>query len=91
LWQELTGGDDDNQSVVVDFDHFLAALRGVRAQDIKEVSKPAPAAAVPAAPSLNALPIARRQHGAVASMSLPVKARGAKVAPSLGLPIKARG
>ncbi|CAE7208437.1 CPK1, partial [Symbiodinium sp. CCMP2456] len=26
LWQELTGGDDDNQSVVVDFDHFLAAL-----------------------------------------------------------------
>ncbi|CAE7339366.1 CPK3 [Symbiodinium sp. CCMP2592] len=91
LWQELTGGDDDNQSADVDFDHFLAALRGVRAQDIKELSKPAAAAAAPAAPSLNALPIARRQHGAVASMGLPIKTRGAKMAPSLGLPIKARG
>ncbi|OLP92203.1 Calcium-dependent protein kinase 12 [Symbiodinium microadriaticum] len=75
LWQELTGGDDDNQAIQT-LPHFVLQITcrgGVRAQDIKEVSKPAPAAAVPAAPSLNALPIARRQHGAVASMGLPVK------------------
>ncbi|CAJ1355415.1 unnamed protein product [Effrenium voratum] len=72
LWSQLTAGAED-----VDFDHFLAALRGVRLPVPTETAK--------------ALPLPRRQHGAVGAMGLPIKARGVNEAAPTGLPIKARG
>ncbi|CAJ1396770.1 unnamed protein product [Effrenium voratum] len=72
LWSQLTAGAED-----VDFDHFLAALRGVRPPVPTETAK--------------ALPLPRRQHGAVGAMGLPIKARGVNEAAPTGLPIKARG
>lgn len=76
LWEELTGRDQE----VVDFDHFLAALRGVR---VTQKSAPAPVppdtATSTTGPTTGALPlplpISRRQHGAALSMGLPIKAR----------------
>jgi len=102
LWEELTGRDQE----VVDFDHFLAALRGVRVtqkSDKAPAPKPKPDAAT-ATTTTGAttettglpLPISRRQHGAALSMGLPIKARNTndakeKTKPALpGLPIFSR-
>ncbi|CAK8998987.1 unnamed protein product [Durusdinium trenchii] len=74
LWEELTGRDQS----AVDFDHFLAALRGVRCGQLesKNDGKEASEAA--------ALPVHRRQQRAVTSMGLPIKARGGDALPIRG-------
>ena len=63
----------------MDFDHFLAALRGVR---VTQTTAP-PVKDPPDGPDTTGstgatampLPISRRQHGAALSMGLPIKAR----------------
>ena len=74
LWEELTGRDQE----VVDFDHFLAALRGVRVTQttVPPVKKPdGPDTTGSTGATAMPLPISRRQHGAALSMGLPIKAR----------------
>lgn len=68
LWEELT----QKATVEVDFDHFLAALRGVKASNVAAESRTLPKVEAPVA---GALPISRRQHGAALAMGLPIKPR----------------
>mmetsp|Transcript_56197 Transcript_56197/g.174226 ORF Transcript_56197/g.174226 Transcript_56197/m.174226 type:complete len:220 (+) Transcript_56197:1-660(+) len=93
LWQQLTGHEFHAESPCegrVDFDHFLAALRGVRGS-AATVAEPAvgqqQGQEAAAAPVSSGLPIARRHHAAVASMGLPISSRRGS---SLGLPIASR-
>ena len=60
----------------MDFDHFLAALRGVR---VTSAPKPKPDTVPKETTTGLPLPISRRQHGAALSMGLPIKARNLEV------------
>lgn len=102
LWQRLSESKT-NESDPVDFDHFLAALRGVRPSAVKSQTGKSDTAGVATGKAAFGLPIARRHQGAAAAMGLPIKSRAQPTelpvesraaAPStaggLGLPIKRR-
>merc|ERR1712190_493409 len=86
----------------IDFDHFLVAVRGAKADAMPKAKKveeiagqkaeEAPQAGLPIAarskPAAGGLPISTRQHGAMAAMGLPVAKRGGGA--SAGLPIASR-
>jgi len=103
LWDELAGTDANSRELGIDFDHFLAALRGVRLPPAQDTKKAKTATAPATSQISSGLPIARRNQGAVASMGLPIKSRAAPELPlaskaastkpassGLGLPISSR-
>ncbi|CAK0876804.1 unnamed protein product [Prorocentrum cordatum] len=105
LWTQLLDGDTDvvspsRKDQSIDFDHFLATLRGVRAASLGASSRAeAPAAEAPAAAGAlggglpiasRGLPIARRHGGAAAALGLPVKSRSSPGGVP-GLPVASRG
>eukprot|EP00930_Biecheleria_cincta_P000593 TRINITY_DN10132_c0_g1_i1.p1 TRINITY_DN10132_c0_g1~~TRINITY_DN10132_c0_g1_i1.p1 ORF type:complete len:621 (+),score=124.86 TRINITY_DN10132_c0_g1_i1:29-1891(+) len=85
LWQRLCE-NKANESDPVDFDHFLAALRGVRPSAVKAQPGTSDSAGAASGKAGFGLPIARRHQGAAAAMGLPIKSR----AQPAGLPVESR-
>mmetsp|Transcript_83599 Transcript_83599/g.258511 ORF Transcript_83599/g.258511 Transcript_83599/m.258511 type:complete len:598 (-) Transcript_83599:107-1900(-) len=103
LWKQLMGDEEIRSDKPckegnIDFDHFLAALRGIRGPLTSSSSGLGEEAAAndatmeakkPKVAPAFGLPTARRQHAAVASMGLPIASRRGADEP--GLPIASRG